>query len=79
MTTPNEGHSRPETGPPGGIVDVLSRWESAGGHWRILKSSDAWVTAGLYTCGGDEEVSRVTSTRTAVLTAFLAGRTRSDD
>lgn len=78
MIVGSEGHRRAEVGPPGGIVDVLTRWEDSGGQWRILKSSDRFVTAGLLSCAGDE-MSRVTSERTAVLTSFLAGRTSSDD
>lgn len=78
MIVRTEGHSRPETGPPGGIVDVLTRWEDSGGQWRILKSSERWVTAGLFSCAGDE-MSRVTSERTAMLTKFLDGRSSSHD
>jgi hypothetical protein len=32
-----KGHARPETGPPGGLVDVLTRWERHGGRWRVLR------------------------------------------
>lgn len=73
-----EGHHRPETGPPGGLVDVLSRWETRGGHWRVVNETEAWLTVGLMSCD-DEEMSRVTSSRTAVLTAFLGGRTTSSE
>jgi hypothetical protein len=71
-----EEHGRPETGPPGGLVDVLSRWETQGGHWRVANETEAWLTVGLMSCDG-EEMSRVTGSRTAVLTAFLDGRTTS--
>lgn len=69
-----EGHSRPEAGPPGGIVHVLSQWENSGGRWEILKSSEAWVTVGLMPRDDSEQMRRVTSARTAVLTQFLAQR-----
>ena len=75
---PPEGHSRPETGLPGGLVDVLSRWETQGGHWQVVNETEAWLTVGLMSCD-DEEMSRVTASRTAVLTAFLDGRTTSSE
>lgn len=72
-----DGHRRPETGLPGGLVDVLSRWETRGGHWRVVNETEAWLTVGLMGCDG-EGMSRVTGSRTAVLTAFLGGRTSSE-
>jgi hypothetical protein len=66
----------PETGPPDGLVAVLSRWETQGGHWRVVSETGAWLTVGLMSCD-DEEMSRVTAARTAVLSAFLDGRTTS--
>jgi hypothetical protein len=77
MRTSREGHSRPETEPPGGLVAMLSRWETQGGHWRVVHETEAWLTVGLLSCDGGEEMSRVTGSRTAVLTAFLGGRTAS--
>lgn len=62
---------------PGDLVDVLSRWADSGGHWRILEEADHWLTVGLYSCDGGEEMTRVTGARTAVLTAYLMGRTES--
>lgn len=79
MVTGQEGHSRPESGPPGGLVQVLQRWEDAGGHWRVLALTEDWIELGLLTCGGEEQMSRVSGARTTVLRDFLAGRTRSDD
>lgn len=58
-------------------IAVLERWEISGGHWQVLSQSDAWITIGLLSCGGHEEMSRVTA-RTAELSAFLRGRTQSD-
>lgn len=34
VSTHEEGHGRPESGPPGGLVEVCRRWEQAGGHWK---------------------------------------------
>jgi hypothetical protein len=56
---------------PGGLVAVLSQWETRGGRWRVVTESEGWVTVGLMSDGG-EEVSRVTGARTAVLASFLA-------
>jgi hypothetical protein len=77
MSARSEGHARPESGPPGGLVEVLERWEVSGGHWRVLASSDTWIDIGLYSGDGAEQVSHVRGARTSVLRSFLAGRTSS--
>jgi uncharacterized cupin superfamily protein len=59
-------------------VEVMSRWESSGGHWRVLSRSDGSVVLGLFSCDGGEEMHRLTAV-SAELDAFLAGRTRSND
>lgn len=61
------------------LVAELSRWETSGGHWRILEESDGWLTVGLFTCDGGEEMGRASGARTDPLTTFLAGRTQSED
>jgi hypothetical protein len=66
------------SGPGGDLVTVLERWESAGGVWRILARSEAWITVGLFTCDGGEQMSRVTG-RSVDLGRFLDGRSRSDE
>lgn len=66
-----------EDWPGGGLVEVLSRWEGAGGHWRILGETARWVTVGLFSCDGGEEMSRITGERTSVLTTYFLGRTSS--
>ena len=73
-----EGHSRPEADPPGGLVRVLERWEASGGHWRVLETRTDWVEVGLLSCDG-EQMSRVSSARTAVLSSYLDGRASSLD
>lgn len=70
------GRRRLETGPPGDLVAMLSRWETRGGYWRVVDETETWLTVGLMSCD-DQEMSRVTGSRTAVLTAFLGGRTAS--
>lgn len=75
VTTHGEGHGRLESDPPGGLVEVLSRWESTGGHWRVLRLKDEWIEIGLFAGNGEDEVTRVSGARTAVLRTYLAGRT----
>ena len=72
-----EGHGPPETDPPGGLVEVLQRWETTGGQWRVVRSSDTWIELDLCSSDGEEQVSRVSGARTTVLRSFLAGRTSS--
>lgn len=60
----------------GDLVAVLSRWEVQGGQWRVVTETEARLSVGLMSCGG-EEMGRVTGSRTTVLTAFLDGRTAS--
>ena len=79
MTVHEEGHGRPESDPPGGLVEVLTRWERSGGHWKVLNINDNWIDIGLLTCDGGEQMSRVSGARTAVLRSFLAGRSSSTD
>lgn len=74
-----EGHDRPEVGPPGGLVEVLTRWQDAGGHWRVLRSRDDWIDFGLFACDGSEQMSAVSGARTTVLRSFLHGRTSSTE
>jgi hypothetical protein len=79
MSTHGEGHSHPESGLPGGLVEVLSRWEDFGGQWEVLSSSADWIEIGLFTCDGAEQMSRVSGARTSVLHSYLAGRSSSAD
>lgn len=65
------------TGQDGDMIAVLERWESAGGMWRVLTRSEAWVTVGLFSCDGGEQMSRVTG-RTVDLDPFLARRSERD-
>ncbi|TDE16064.1 hypothetical protein [Jiangella asiatica] len=60
------------------VVGTLTRWQDAGGVWRVVARTPAGTTVALCRCDGGEEVDRVTSADSALL-AFLAGRTSSDD
>lgn len=42
-------------------LDRLVRWEQAGGHWRVLSSTDETVVVALETCDGGEEMERIRS------------------
>ena len=78
-STHGEGHGRPESGPPGGLVEVLTGWEDSGGHWKVLSSTERWINFGLFSCDGAEQMSAVSGPRTTVLRSYLGGRTTSHD
>jgi len=59
-------------------VEVLRRWEDAGGTWEVVSRAGGGLTVRLCTCTGGEEVDRLTSDAPA-LTAYVGGRSRSDD
>ncbi|SFB90235.1 hypothetical protein SAMN04487968_102224 [Nocardioides terrae] len=59
-------------------VEVLRRWEDAGGTWEVLSRSAGGLTVRLCTCTGGEEVDRLVSESPA-LSAYVGERTRSDD
>jgi uncharacterized protein len=59
-------------------VDLLRRWETAGGVWRVLGQDHRAVTVALYRCDGGEEADRFVSDDPRV-TQFLAGRMSSDE
>ena len=59
-------------------VEVLSRWEAAGGVWEVVSESAGSLTVRLCTCTAGEEVDRLVSSSPA-LSAYVAGRLRSDE
>lgn len=79
MTERRQEDRAPETGPPDGLVEVLGRWEHAGGHWTVLTTTEAWIEIGLFTCDGAEQMGQVSGARTSVLCSFLADRLSSTD
>ena len=63
------------------VVDervTLSRWEDAGGTWRVVGRSSASLTIGLCRCDGGEEVDRLVVSD-PVLVSRLRGRESSED
>ena len=43
------------------FVDLMRRWENAGGVWRVLGQDHRAVTVALYRCDGGEEADRFVS------------------
>lgn len=56
----------------GAVVAAVRRWESAGGHWRVVTRSATTVVIGLFSCDGGEEMQRLTASHGA-LEALLEG------
>jgi hypothetical protein len=48
-------------------LDVLRRWEDAGGHWVVVHRAPGRVVVSLQRCDGGEEVQRLTATDDDVL------------
>jgi uncharacterized protein len=65
-----------EDGP--NYVDILHRWETAGGVWKVLGEEHRAVTVALYRCDGGEEADRFVSDDPRVW-QFLAGRMSSEE
>jgi len=59
-------------------MDVVRRWETSGGHWRVLSRSQESIVLGLFSCDGGTEMHRFTAA-SAELDPLLEDRTRSDD
>jgi hypothetical protein len=59
-------------------VNVLRRWEAAGGLWRIVGRAGGQLTVGLFRCDGGEQVDAVRSDD-AALHAFVGDRQTSMD
>jgi hypothetical protein len=69
MSERSEGHSAPEAGPPGGLVEVLVSWERGGGQWQVLEKTAGWISIQLRMNGRD--VSRISGARTSVLETYF--------
>jgi hypothetical protein len=65
-----------EDGP--NYVDLLRRWETAGGVWKVLGQDHRAVTVALYRCDGGEEADRFVSDDPRV-SQFLGGRMSSEE
>jgi hypothetical protein len=54
-------------------IQVLTRWESFGGTWRVLRRTDEDVTISMRRCDGGEQVEELTSADPTLL-AWLDAR-----
>ncbi len=59
-------------------MDVLQRWEYAGGIWRVLGRHADVLTVGLFRCDGGEQADVVRSDDPE-LSAYIGGRQSSQD
>ncbi len=46
---------------PGTDVERLTRWQAAGGGWRVIAHTPSHLTVALLTCDGGEEMERIVS------------------
>jgi hypothetical protein len=60
------------------LVPILTRWQDAGGIWRVVARSGDEVTVALCRCDGGEEVDRLSTGDVGTL-RFLANRSDSED
>jgi hypothetical protein len=42
-------------------LDILRRWETAGGHWQVLSRGPGGLVVSLSRCDGGEEAHRLTA------------------
>ena len=73
---PPEGSPAP-TGQGDDLAAVLGRWESFGGHWRVISRSEESVTIGLLSCDSGEQMGRVTGS-SLDLAGYEADRRQGD-
>lgn len=59
-------------------VEILQRWETAGGLWRIVGRAGGYLTVGLFRCDGGEQVDSVRSDAAGLL-EFVGDRQTSLD
>jgi hypothetical protein len=59
-------------------VRRVTRWEKAGGLWRVVSRAGSHVTIALQSCDGGEEMDRFSSTD-AELLRFVGTRCCSED
>jgi hypothetical protein len=58
-------------------LEQLQRWETSGGHWRVLGDDGRTLTISMVTCDGGEEMARLVS-GDAALREYV-GRRGSDE
>lgn len=54
-------------------LEALTRWENAGGIWRVIGRGAGFLTIGLFRCDGGEQVD-VLRSDDAKLIAHVDGR-----
>ena len=59
-------------------VEIVQRWESAGGLWRVISRGGGHLTVGLFRCDGGEQVDHVRSADVALF-EFVGDRESSLD
>jgi uncharacterized protein (DUF2249 family) len=67
---------KPENGQESAL-EILRRWETAGGHWRVLARNPSGLVVALLRCDGGEEAQRFTTTDPALAT-YIGDRQTSD-
>jgi hypothetical protein len=70
---PHPANIRNNRGVADDPIEVLRRWELAGGLWRVIGRSGHDVTIGLFQCDGGEQVDVVRSDE-ATLWAYAGNR-----
>ncbi len=58
--TSGEDRGEGAVGPSAGL-ERLTRWQGAGGGWRVIAHTPAGLTVALLTCDGGEEMERIVS------------------
>ena len=59
-------------------LEQLQRWETSGGHWRVLSDNGTTLTISMVTCDGGEEMAQLVSTE-AALREYVGHRGSSED
>jgi hypothetical protein len=67
-----------DPGDPDDPVEVVRRWESSGGVWRVLGDRGGALVVELFQCTGGELVQQVSSADPR-LRELLAGRASSEE
>jgi hypothetical protein len=58
-------------------LEQLQRWETSGGHWRVLGDDGTTLTISMVTCDGGEEMAQLVSAE-ATLREYVGGRSSSE-
>ena len=58
-------------------LETLRRWETAGGHWKVLSRNPSGLVVALLRCDGGEETHRFTSPDPG-LAAYIGDRETSE-